>query len=102
MFGATIVELDELTITTGTNISYKENNILKTGASMDAIKLVGELRPRYLQEVRTVQDFVRIGGEITSSPLNENFRRLLTDIDIVNTNLVFPDKDLCSGRSRLR
>ena len=48
MFGATIVELDELTITTGTNISYKENNILKTGASMDAIKLVGELRPRYL------------------------------------------------------
>ena len=48
MFGATIVELDRLTITTGTNISYKENNILKTGASMDAIKLVGELRPRYL------------------------------------------------------
>ena len=48
MFGATIVELDKLTITTGTNISYKENNILKTGASMDAIKLVGELRPRYL------------------------------------------------------
>lgn len=48
MFGATIVELDELTITTGTNISYKENNILKTGASMDTIKLVGELRPRYL------------------------------------------------------
>ena len=48
MFGATIVKLDKLTITTGTNISYKENNIIKIGASMDAIKLVGELRPRYL------------------------------------------------------
>ena len=42
-----------------------------------------------------MQDFTRITGEIVSSPLNENFRRLLTDIDIVNTNLVFPDKDLC-------
>lgn len=48
MFGATIVKLDKLTMTTGTNISYKENNTIKTGASMDAIKLVGELRPRYL------------------------------------------------------
>ena len=48
MFGATIVELDRLTITTGTNISYKENNILKTGASMNAIEIAGELRPRYL------------------------------------------------------
>lgn len=48
MFGATIIKLDKLTITTGINISYKENNTIKTGASMNAIKLVGELRPRYL------------------------------------------------------
>lgn len=48
MFGATIVELDRLTITTGTNISYKENNTLETGASMNAIEIAGELRPRYL------------------------------------------------------
>lgn len=40
-----------------------------------------------------MQDFVRIGGEITSSPLNENFRRLLNSISIANTNLVFPEKN---------
>lgn len=48
-FGATIVDLDELTITTGTNINYKdkENNI-EEGASVDAFTLVGALQPRYL------------------------------------------------------
>lgn len=40
-----------------------------------------------------MQDFVRIGGEITSSPLNENFRRLLNAISIANTNLVFPEQN---------
>ena len=40
-----------------------------------------------------MQDFVRIGGEITSSPLNENFRRLINQISISNTNLIFPDQD---------
>lgn len=40
-----------------------------------------------------MRDFIRIGGEITSAPLNENFRRLLNAISIANTNLVFPEKD---------
>lgn len=34
-------------------------------------------------------DFKRIGGEILSAPLNENFRKLRNDINIINTNLVF-------------
>ena len=38
-----------------------------------------------------MQDFIRIGGAITSSPLNEDFRRLLNAISIANTNLVFPE-----------
>lgn len=40
-----------------------------------------------------MQDFIRIGGEIVSAPLNENFRRLLNAIDIATTNLVFPDEN---------
>lgn len=40
-----------------------------------------------------MQDFIRIGGPVTSSPLNENFRRLLNAISIANTNLVFPEDD---------
>lgn len=48
MFGATIVELDDLLITTGTNISYKENGKTKTGSSMDAFTLRAEILPRYL------------------------------------------------------
>lgn len=36
-----------------------------------------------------MQDFKRIGGEILSSPLNENFRKLRNDISIANTNLIF-------------
>lgn len=40
-----------------------------------------------------MQDFVRIGGEITSSPLNENFRRLINAINIANTNLLFPEQN---------
>lgn len=36
-----------------------------------------------------MKDFIRIGGEITSAPLNENFRRLRNDITISNTNLIF-------------
>lgn len=40
-----------------------------------------------------MQDFIRIRGEIVSSPLNENFRRLLNQINISNTNLVFPEEN---------
>ena len=38
-----------------------------------------------------MRDFKRIGGEILSSPLNENFRKLRNDISIANSNLVFSD-----------
>lgn len=38
-------------------------------------------------------DFKRIGGEVVSSPLNENFRKLRNDISISNTNLVFSETD---------
>lgn len=38
-------------------------------------------------------DFKRIGGEVVSSPLNENFRKLSNDISIANTNLIFPESD---------
>ena len=38
-------------------------------------------------------DFKRIGGEVISSPLNENFRKLRNDISISNTNLVFSETD---------
>lgn len=48
MFGATIVELDNLTITTGTNINYKGNNTIKKGNSVEAFTISGELQPRYL------------------------------------------------------
>ena len=48
MFGATIVELDDLTIRTGSKINYKENNIVKVGSSVGEFKLTAELRPRYL------------------------------------------------------
>lgn len=40
-----------------------------------------------------MQDFIRIGGEVVSSPLNENFRRLLNAISIANVNLVFPEEN---------
>ena len=40
-----------------------------------------------------MQDFIRIGGPITSSPLNENFRRLLNAITLANVNLVFPEEN---------
>lgn len=40
-----------------------------------------------------MQDFIRIGGPIVSSPLNENFRRMLHAIDMANTNMVFSDED---------
>ena len=38
-----------------------------------------------------MQDFIRIGGPIVSSPLNENFRRLANAISMANVNLVFPE-----------
>ena len=38
-------------------------------------------------------DFKRIGGEIISSPLNENFRQLRNEISIANSNLVFSETD---------
>jgi hypothetical protein len=45
MFGATIVLLDELTITTGTNLKGKDG---ATGASVEEFELKAELQPRYL------------------------------------------------------
>ena len=49
MFGATIVPLNKVTITTGTNIKYKDqNDVTQTGASMPAFTLTAELQPRYL------------------------------------------------------
>ena len=48
MFGATIVKLDDLVITTGNNISYKDNNNVISGSAMDGFKLTAELQPRYL------------------------------------------------------
>ena len=38
-----------------------------------------------------MQDFIRIGGEIVSQPLNENFRRLVNAVSLANTNLIFSD-----------
>ena len=38
-------------------------------------------------------DFKRIGGEIVSSPLNENFKQMRDAISISNTNLVFSETD---------
>lgn len=38
-------------------------------------------------------DFVRIGGEIVSAPLNENFRRLVNGLSLSNTNLIFPEEN---------
>ncbi len=40
-----------------------------------------------------MQDFIRIGGEIVSAPLNENFRRLANAITISNANLIFPEEN---------
>ena len=40
-----------------------------------------------------MQDFLRIGGEIISAPLNENFRRLANAITISNANLIFPEEN---------
>lgn len=49
MFGATIVELDVLTITTGQNINYRSTNgTTNTGSSVEAFTLSAELQPRYL------------------------------------------------------
>lgn len=39
------------------------------------------------------KDFIRIGGGITSAPLNENFRQLRNNISISNVNLVFSETD---------
>ena len=48
MFGATIVELDQIMITTGTNILYKNDDGVVPGASVEAFTLTAELQPRYL------------------------------------------------------
>ena len=40
-----------------------------------------------------MQDFVRIGGEIVSGPLNENFRKLANSISISNVNLIFSEEN---------
>lgn len=49
--GATIVELDNLVITTGNHISYKDaadNNTIKEGNSMNSFTMEAEILPRYL------------------------------------------------------
>lgn len=38
-------------------------------------------------------DFIKIGGEVISSPLNRNFRSLRNDISIANVNLAFSNED---------
>jgi len=48
VFGATIVPLDKVTITTGNNIRYRYNGENITGESMPAFELEAELQPRYL------------------------------------------------------
>jgi len=49
VFGATILDLDDVTITTGNNIKYKNTNgEIETAASMDAFTLEAEMLPRYL------------------------------------------------------
>ncbi len=48
MYGATIVKLDNVTITTGNQLKYKDNNETITGASVGAFTLSAELQPRYL------------------------------------------------------
>lgn len=49
MFGATIVDLDDLRITTGKNVSYNMNGETIQGASMTGVfVLSAELQPRYL------------------------------------------------------
>ena len=40
-----------------------------------------------------MQDFIRIGGPIISSPLNENFRRLANAVSLANVNLIFPEEN---------
>lgn len=40
-----------------------------------------------------MQDFIKIGGPIISSPLNENFRRLTNAVSMANTNLIFSQED---------
>ncbi len=42
-------------------------------------------------------DFKRIGGEIASSPLNENFRKIKDSISMANTNIVFPSENAVVG-----
>jgi hypothetical protein len=48
MFGATIVKLDDIRITTGTNINYNNNGVVSTGANIYPLALSAELQPRYL------------------------------------------------------
>ena len=48
VFGATIIDLDDITITTGNNINYRENGVTQAAASMDAFTLEAEMLPRYL------------------------------------------------------
>lgn len=48
MFGAVIVSLDNITITTGTNINYKNNGVTTQGSSVPAFALKAGLQPKYL------------------------------------------------------
>jgi len=40
-----------------------------------------------------MQDFIRIGGPIVSSPLNENFRRMANAVSFATTNLIFSQEN---------
>ncbi len=48
MFGATILDLNDITITTGTNINYSYNGTTQVGASVGELTVRVELQPRYL------------------------------------------------------
>lgn len=49
VYGATILDLDDLTITTGNKLKYKEiGKESQQAASMDAFTLEAEMLPRYL------------------------------------------------------
>jgi len=48
VYGATILDLDKVTITTGNNVKYLSNGEAVEAASMDSFTLEAELLPRYL------------------------------------------------------
>lgn len=47
-FGATILKLDRVSVTTGSSLKFTESNIVHQGVDVGAFKLKAELQPRYL------------------------------------------------------